>query len=182
MAKHKYKIKLDILDNIDSEKKAYFLGFFYADGYNNQTQGKLVIRLQARDKQILEEFSDIFFFERPKLYYILNKTNGLKKSDSYTLCITSRKLSDKMGTLGAPQCKSFFIRFPFWLDDDLLRFFIRGYFDGDGSCSRYKRKRNNVVSYQICFACNEIFAKQLKLVLNDLINLNFKICKSGNIF
>ncbi|MBU5669614.1 hypothetical protein KQI68_07145 [Peptoniphilus sp. MSJ-1] len=41
------KIKIDdsFFDNINNEEKAYWLGFFSADGYNSEDSGKLELSL-----------------------------------------------------------------------------------------------------------------------------------------
>lgn len=57
----KNKYKTDYFNVIDTEKKAYFLGFIYADGciYKRQKGNSLEISLnisiQSKDKEILEE-------------------------------------------------------------------------------------------------------------------------------
>ena len=48
------------------------------------------------------------------------------------MVIENKYLSKKLSELGVVQRKTFNIVFPQWLDKELYRHFIRGYFDGDG--------------------------------------------------
>src|SRR5215467_3768792 len=47
-------------DSIDAEEKAYWLGFFYADGYLDKNGSALKIDLSARDALHLQRFASIF--------------------------------------------------------------------------------------------------------------------------
>lgn len=42
-------IQKDIFSIIDSEEKAYWLGFLYADGYINKIQGQVAVALKEED-------------------------------------------------------------------------------------------------------------------------------------
>src|SRR5215471_715872 len=47
-------------DCIDTEEKAYWLGFFYADGYLDKDGSTLKLGLSARDAFHLQRFASIF--------------------------------------------------------------------------------------------------------------------------
>ena len=58
------------------------------------------------------------------------------------LCITNKKLCNRLKELGVIEKKSLVLKFPKWLNKNLHKHFIRGYFDGDGSVfmvEKYKR-------------------------------------------
>jgi DNA invertase Pin-like site-specific DNA recombinase len=56
--KRQYKINEDYFEKIDTEEKAYFLGFLYADGHITSGKGKsITLSLQKADIHILETLS-----------------------------------------------------------------------------------------------------------------------------
>lgn len=116
------------MDNIDTEEKAYWLGFFYADAYNNEKLGRLVIELQECDRDHLQKCAK--FFGQPRAPFIQHKNGG--KYTAYRLELNSKYLTKSLVDKGCHQTKSFNITFPNWLHHNLIRHFIRGYFDGDG--------------------------------------------------
>ena len=170
----KYDVDFSWFISKNTEEFAYFLGFFYADGYNNQKVGKITITLEEKDKEILEKFSDLFFGHRPILMYNVkcqtNNVNGV-----CSLNVGSKFISKLLSLLGASQNKTFKIRFPYWLDKSLHKHFIRGYFDGDGSIGKCNR------NFNIGIASNWEFNSQLKDIILDETGLKFGIIKHGNI-
>jgi intein/homing endonuclease len=170
----KYDIDFSWFENANTEEFAYFLGFFYADGYNNEKQIKIAIVLKEQDKEILEKFSNLFFGNRPiRTYNIACQTN--KNNAVCSLVVGNKELTKMLSSFGAPQNKTFKIRFPVWLHKDLYRHFIRGYFDGDGSCMKCKNQ------YRISIASNIEFNSQLKEIVKEYTNLEFDLRPHGKI-
>lgn len=128
LMKRKYQIKENYFDKIDTEEKAYFMGFFYADGYNSKNGSSLVISLNIKDIDILYRFSNMILGEEHVSIY----DRGPKGKEA-VFRINSKDLCHRFSELGCPNCKTYTLEFPKWIDDDLLRHFVRGYFDGDGS-------------------------------------------------
>lgn len=130
----KYSIDHNYLDCIDSEEKAYFLGFMYADGYNGyrpeKKQYHIKMHLHTKDAYILEQFRVNLKSERPIIYRY--KESADKYHEQAGLDISSRRLSERLNELGCHRAKSFTLMWPEWLTDDLAPHFIRGYIDGDG--------------------------------------------------
>jgi intein-encoded DNA endonuclease-like protein len=118
----KYTIDTTLMDTIDTEEKAYWLGFFYADAYNNEKRARLVLELQA------EKCAK--FFGKPRDPFIQYKNKG--KYIAYRLELNSRHLSNQLKEKGCYAAKSFTLTFPTWLKPKLINHFVRGYFDGDG--------------------------------------------------
>src|SRR5699024_3897298 len=56
--RQKYKISHNFFDEIDTEEKAYWLGFLYADGCVREDRGCFRLGLQARDVRHLEKFRE----------------------------------------------------------------------------------------------------------------------------
>jgi len=131
----KYKLNENFFEKIDNEKKAYILGFVYADG-NNKTQGSgLSINLKYEDAEILEKIRDAL--ESNALITERN-INGHKQVH---IDFNSYKLSRDLVKQGVEKNKTYKIVFPLFLDENLIRHFIRGYFDGDGCIWNGKRKK-----------------------------------------
>lgn len=137
----------NFFDKIDSEEKAYVLGFFYADGcnsdlskYGENRQNVISFTQLEQDADILNQIKAAMDCNRPYVKIVQN-TNGKIK---YSLRIVSRKLSQSLFNLGAILNKSLVLKFPdksIFKSEDLIRHFIRGYFDGDGCIWNGKRKK-----------------------------------------
>ena len=119
---------------IDTEEKAYILGFLYADGYNSDKQ--VVIAQLEQDVDILE-----------KINKALDADNQIKRklqsTNNKTVCqlyYSSIDMCADLTNLGCFRNKSLACTFPTFLDKSLIRHFIRGYFDGDGCVWIGKRK------------------------------------------
>lgn len=57
---YKYQANVHYLDELDCQEKFYFLGFFFADGNCHRKTGRVSIKLQQRDRSILEKFNLLF--------------------------------------------------------------------------------------------------------------------------
>jgi len=116
----------DYFKEIDTEQKAYFLGFLFADGHN--CVGKYIsMDLQFRDRRILEKFSKALKYEGP----IFDR----ERNDSLysRLRVSSKKLSHDLLKYGMIQNKTVNpLVFPN-IRVDLMWHFLRGLSDGDGS-------------------------------------------------
>lgn len=53
-----YKVNENYFEKIDTPEKAYILGFFYADGYNNQETGVLEFVQKEERIDILEQIKE----------------------------------------------------------------------------------------------------------------------------
>ncbi len=127
----KYNLNEHYFDVIDTEEKAYILGFIYADGNNLFRLNRISIHLSVTDEEILKKMSHIFFGEEILKYNF--RTNKDGKVFKYVwLNLFSKHLSQHLATLGVVEAKSHKIVFPEWLDKSLYCHFIRGLIDGDG--------------------------------------------------
>ena len=133
MGKRKYILNQNFFDDIDTEEKAYWLGFLYADGYNNEKRKEVKIRLAIKDEEHLLKLRDTLYIKKDRpLYYGVN----FGKNKWCELIINSTHFSKQLAQLGCVQAKTFIVRFPSFLQEEYLkRAFIRGVFDGDGSIS-----------------------------------------------
>ena len=150
----KYTLDQNYFEKIDSQEKAYFLGFMYADGNVHSKQNRCQITLQKRDREILQKFK-----------ILLNYNGKLKNFDegkSLTLRVHSKKMKQDLINKGCIPQKTFKIEFPNWLREDLRPHFIRGVFDGDG-CVSFRVKRKGCKYLQVTISGRKSF---LETILN----------------
>lgn len=158
--RRKYTINKDFFKTWSSSM-AYFLGFWWADGYmqSNKTGYHLIVSLAYKDKYILESFQGFLGSNSP----IRIQT---KKDKQYaTLNVFSKTLIEDLILLGGKQNKSLDIDFPN-VPAEYLADFIRGYFDGDGSIFMLKR---NYVSTIV--SSSKIFAEKLYKILTEKLKM-----------
>ena len=164
----KYPLQEDFFDNIDTEEKAYILGLLYADGYNNTDKNDVCISLKEDDVDILNKITNIIQPTKPLFYLDMSPENrGMKNSKSqYRLTINNKHISKRLVELGCGKAKTSIITFPTesQLPKELQRHFIRGYFDGDGSISKGK-------SYKIDIVSTPEFLKTTQEILNDILGV-----------
>lgn len=114
-----------VFDVIDTEEKAYWLGFLYADGYVEENGNAIELTLKLSDKEHLEKFKKFL------------KWSGEVRTDDYRarVCFKSKKVKNDLIALGCHPNKSLTLTFPTenQVPLELIRHFIRGYVDGDGS-------------------------------------------------
>jgi hypothetical protein len=126
-------------DTVDTEEKAYWLGFFYADGYLDKNGSKLKIDLSVKDALHLQLFADIFqtkvlIHERSP-----DKRNG-KVYASATCVIVCAYLWNAFIDKGVKQGNTLSEEISVFehIPENLMHHFVRGFFDGDGSVYRNK--------------------------------------------
>lgn len=166
-------------DCIDSQSKAYILGFIYADGCNDTNAGSLIIEIQKRDINILEKIKKELEYTgdiKTTFHYNSKETPTEYKK----LVLHSKYMSKKLTEIGVTKNKTHTVTYPNFLKSDLNIHFIRGYFDGDGTINYSKTQ--NYYTFSLIFASHPI-ADSIKLILdsyNDRYNMNetiYKNCK-----
>lgn len=163
----KKPFKEDYFEKIDSEEKAYWLGFLTADGnvfHREKSQPCIRIELSSKDEYILEN-----------LKKELELSIDVKKSRK-NCCILrwhSLKMADDLKKYGVIPNKTKKERFVILDNKELMNHYIRGFFDGDGwvtnTTSHGKRKGSRK---NIGFVSNYQFLESLKQYLSDELGLN----------
>lgn len=173
----KYYYNQSFFEHIDTEEKAYWLGFLYADGYvinkRESRNYEVGIQLKASDYLHLMKFNkslngnvQITFKDRERWGKI------------HRICeirIYCKQMVNDLIQHGCIPNKTFDINMPI-IPDELVRHFVRGFFDGDGSV--FKKKRcyglyTNITSASLSFL------NQLRQVLNNK-NINTYIDEDRN--
>lgn len=163
-----YTLDEHIFDVIDTEEKAYWLGWYMTDGYNHQSKGSVALRLQARDIEILEKLKTFLKTDAPILHINRKDKLGNVTQQSVELCVCSPYFCNSLVSWGVVQHKVHNKSIPN-ISEKLLRHFIRGYFDGDGCFSvikRNDRKKESSRTYQFTIAGNK---EPLEFIKNYLI-------------
>ena len=128
------KFNEHIFDVIDTEEKAYWLGFIFADGYISSSPLREDVKsvyqfelsLGLKDLNHLEKFKN--FVEYKKSLIV----------DNYRcrFSLANKHLWTVLNNYGCTPNKSLTLQFPN-IPENLICHFIRGYFDGDGCITRY---------------------------------------------
>lgn len=144
---HQNESKFDetIFDVIDTEEKAYWLGFIYADGYISSPLKKGVhkgknpyafeISLQISDINHLIKFNN--FTKHNKVNIITDIKDPIRPHCKWV--VKNKHLWNTLNDLGCIPKKSLILKFPkmsIFSNENLVIPFIRGFFDGDG-CLTY---------------------------------------------
>jgi predicted DNA-binding protein YlxM (UPF0122 family) len=165
--RREYLINKDFFDEIDSQEKAYFLGFLYADG-GNIKQGNFVrIDLSELDKDILFKLSRLIYKEDSdnRVTFCDRKEKG----KFVYLNINSKYICSQLEKLGCTPKKSLTIEFPKCLNDkELIRHFIRGYYDGDGGININSNKKAGLKIISTLEFCTS-----MKDYIQDEVDINF---------
>jgi hypothetical protein len=171
-----YKNK-DFFNTIDTEEKAYWLGFIYADGYVlcNKINGqyRLGIELAKKDGNHLEKLANIF----GKEVKYRSRTGSFGSHEQVDLIVNNKSIYTSLSNLGitSSKTKSSGENVLNNISKELIRHFIRGLFDGDGSI--FDRGDN---SFQFSIAAgSEEFLQNIQLIMTDQLCLNkTKIAKN----
>lgn len=133
----KYQINESFLDVIDTQEKAYFLGFMYADGAVHKEAPSFKLELHVQDIDILEKFQKLLFIgEVSKI--------GIDRVKYRYFSIRSKRLKDKLIEHGCVPAKTFKVRLP-PLSEELMPHFLRGVYDGDGCINICESGRVRVI-------------------------------------
>ena len=127
-------------DIIDTEEKAYWLGFLLADGYVAVRGSSCItgLGLAERDKGHIE-----------KLKIALNATHNIRTyvASGYSstlycrIIFTDPILTKRLISLGVVEHKTNIVSPPHNIPDNLTRHCLRGYFDGNGSIAIKKANK-----------------------------------------
>lgn len=152
----KYNYDDSYFNVIDTQEKAYWLGFIMADGCiiqksKDRPSLSLIINLQKNDFAHLEKFNNHLSGNLPirygttKAVVIKSETEShlLPESEYCKIEVNSKWLCQDLIQHGVTQRKTLEEKAPLIKDDTLIRHFIRGFFDGDGCFSIVKPFNRN---------------------------------------
>ena len=127
--RRQYKVNENYFETIDTESKAYWLGFITADGCLKTDINQLSIGLSRNDINHLEKLKHDISSEHP-----INLETATINGKVYETCsirIGNKKMYNDLKKLGIESNKSLH-EIPAELPNNLIKDYIRGIFDGDG--------------------------------------------------
>ena len=140
---HKYKANYRIFENIDNTEKAYWLGFFAADGYvyqrsENNSGNFCGINISRKDKEHLEKLRN-FMDSNVKIIDHIQTEGFSNNTPMSRIIFNSNKMVSDLIDKGVVPRKSLILEPP-KIKEEFYLPYILGYFDGDGSIFQTKNK------------------------------------------
>lgn len=140
--KRLYKVNENYFENIDTEDKAYWIGFLLTDGcVSRDYRGILSIiglQIQNGDAKHLDKFVKCLDSNYP---VCVNRSNN----NSVSVRIFSEKMCKDLSKYGIVERKTYLCKKPDHIPSDLERHFWRGCIDGDGGVYNYTNTKNLVL-------------------------------------
>lgn len=164
-----HKVNESFFDKIDSESKAYFLGLMFSDG--NISSKKHYINIASNDKGLIETCKNLLETDSPihsyqKYFYLIICNRNLHKS-LRDLGILTRKSWKELSIPSIPK--------------KLIRHFLRGIYDGDGSFYLDKRENNRYIYLCASLTCGSYqFIEQIKNLVETQLNITFHQIRFDN--
>lgn len=153
------KYNRHIFDQIDTEEKAYWLGFILADGYLNTNKHMLRIKIGDKDKNHLEKF--IKFLNGSK-DMLKSEKHNITGNIQWYVSTYSQEIYNALSKLKVEQAKSGHEKIP-PINQIYYRSFIRGLWDGDGFIRENLKGIGLVGSYECMNFVQQHFKKTLSI-------------------
>ena len=181
-----YSIDDDYFETIDSQKKAYWLGWLITDGYviseiNTKRNGvnnvnHIGLHLQKTDYSVLEELKTELKASYPistRKRSVREIKNGktINSNESCTLEFSSAKMVQDLAKYGIHQNKTYDVVFPKELDRKYYPGFIAGVISGDG-CINIKLNHGKTYILRCMIAGTFDLIDNIKNILVKEIGVN----------
>ena len=161
--------------SVNDEIFCYLAGLISADGYIDEKNHRVTLRMNIDAKEILEKLHDYFEVSNPVVPY--SGTGGYTQGYTmYDLTISSKKLLDELRKLNIyGRKKDLLVRFPNMskLNDTQQEMYMRGLWDGDGTSYTNKRITDILEESQLMISAIGKFLK-IKLNIDCYYDINNK--------
>lgn len=160
-----HALNVDYFKEINSNDKAYWLGFICADGNIKKTNNK--VSLISKDLEVINEFKEAIGSE----HIISKRINFDKRTNKtytgYSIQIGNEKFTTNLINLGVTSNKTDILKFPN-INEKYYSYFIAGLFDGDGSVfwrGKYSNHLgvNLISTYEIIFFIQNYLQKNMDI-------------------
>ncbi len=144
---HIYHANFDYFENIDSNEKAYWLGFLAADGnvYVRPENATIGINIHSKDRAHLEKFNKSIEGNYP-IKDTVTSVGFSNNTPMSKITINSKKMAQNLIDKNVTPRKSLTLQPPN-ISNLYYLSFIAGYFDGDGSISCSQDKKTYYISF-----------------------------------
>lgn len=174
MSAKKYSLDENYFETIDTEEKAYWLGFIMADGCITRTEKKyepnrfeLLLQNQESEHILLNKFKQDIKTDIPiKIFTNTNKKYSFE-TEEIQLRINSKMFVRNLINNGITEKKTGKENVPNTVPNILIHHFIRGFFDGDGCI-----KKDNRISLG---SSSRLILEQINSFLKKELDFEFKI-------
>lgn len=160
-----YDINRSFFKEINSEENAYFLGFLYADGcvQTKNSAYTVSLKLKSNDQVIIEKFRDI-----------MSPSSPIKISNSkYSYFrINQKEICEQLISHGCVPNKSLILEFPVTIPKELIKHFLRGYSDGDGTIYKNHFKNKKTINTIWKIISTKQFCNQVAKILKEELDIN----------
>lgn len=165
---------------IDSEEKAYLLGFFVADGSISmnarcKNSYKLGITLTESDGYVIQWYHDFICPNRTITHYC-SKNGAKNRKPVYSISWTSTYMKEYLeNEYNIIQNKTYDLEFTFPFEkipEQFLWDFIRGFFDGDGQISYNENTHRSTFAL---YGTSKSYMKQLGELFESTFNVEKRI-------
>lgn len=170
----KYTCDEDFFEKIDTEEKAYWLGFMYSDGFlqipRKHGKAKIGITLTEDDKKHLEKFKNDINFTGPIKTYSPSESCYYGTKNYSRILISSPKMAEDLIKNGCSYKKTLSLSYPSEeiVSKNLERHFVRGLIDGDGSLIICYENNPNIIhkEFEISFTGTKSIVEGVKHFFN----------------
>lgn len=149
----KSEFNRDFFDVIDTEEKAYWLGFMYADGCIGAKDNSVALNISLKDIEHLKKFNKALSYKKglniSETHQFGSTEHTNKNGETMYMvctCIKDNHLWEGLNSKGCVPNKSLILTFPdenIFKEKSLIYDFIRGYVDGDGTLGVYPHSKSN---------------------------------------
>lgn len=171
-SRRQYAVDESFFDCIDTEEKAYWLGFLTADG--GIVGHQIILQLKVSDIYHLHKFAASLDSGHP--VSVVNVRGYGRTQPMARLVISSVRLIQALSYLGVGENKSFTVRPCESVPESLLNAYWRGIFDGDGSISRMQSQ------WSISLCGNLAIVKGFQSFVTQFVHSNAQVRPNKNIF
>ncbi len=177
-AYRKYAVDETFFDVINTEEKAYWLGFLTADG----TIGDDLVMLALQEEDIRHLYKFISSLRSSHPVILREQAQKGKVYRFGQVRLTSQHLARALHRLGVGKKKTFTARPCEYVPDHLLSHYWRGVFDGDGFITRKRSRLFGAIQWTVGLVGNREIVSGFETFMRQYIGQKANIKSHSRIF